>query len=322
LLSLSFSTEFVQFLVDHRTATTLLMAKLFSMLGEVEGYVLIIALIYTCFDKGLAYRLAIIALLAMTLNHFLKTLIGNPRPFVADGSYPGKWAVSPENLRELASESSTPSGHAMSAGAFYAYLVGSTRNTPLKVVAVFAIVLTGLSRPVLGVHYLEDVLLGWAIGIAFALIALRYQTRISAIWARQGGGAQTAFAAAASLTIYFGTLSFNHGDAARQPLLFVEYLGFLTGVVAARPLELRLFDFDPLSGSLVQKCGRWLITVALIMVPLLAHDSLIDPLVSDRSVGGHFLKYLAYLLAGFSGLLIAPAILAKVGLAEYRSRNN
>jgi hypothetical protein len=44
----------------------------------------------------------VIALLAMTLNHFLKTLIGNPRPFVADENYPRKWAISAENMRELA----------------------------------------------------------------------------------------------------------------------------------------------------------------------------------------------------------------------------
>ncbi len=132
---LPFSSEWVQFLFEHRSDGLLQAAKFASLFGEVEGYVLVVALIYVCFDKHLAVRLAIVALLAMTFNHFLKILIGNPRPFVADGSFTEKWAVSPENMTELASEFSTPSGHAMSASAFYSYLAFGARNCALRVAA-------------------------------------------------------------------------------------------------------------------------------------------------------------------------------------------
>jgi membrane-associated phospholipid phosphatase len=294
----------------------LVFATLMSLLGEVEGYVLVVALIYTCFDKNLAFRLAVIALLAMTLNHFLKTLIGNPRPFVADGSYPEKWAVSAENVRELASESSTPSGHAMSVSAFYVYLIKSVQNLPVRSIAVVLIILVGLSRPYLGVHYLEDILLGWTIGISFALLAFRYQTRFAVLWEKFGGASQTLIVAAASLAIYLVTLWSNDGSAERQPLLFVEYLGFLTGIVAARPLEKRLVDFDAKGGSLATKLARWSLTVILIMAPLLILDLAFEGLASDQSVLGHFLKYLSYAVAGFSGLFAAPAVFMKFGWAS------
>jgi membrane-associated phospholipid phosphatase len=316
LSDLSFSTEFVQFLFEHRSGGLLAFAKVMSLLGEVEGYVLVVALIYTCFDKSLAFRIAVIALLAMTLNHFLKTLIGNPRPFVADESYPRKWAVSAENMRELASESSTPSGHAMSVSAFYGYLIRSVRNYPVRSMAVVIIILVGLSRPYLGVHYLEDILLGWAIGIGFALLAFRFQTRFAVLWEKFGGLSQTLVVATASLAIYLATLWGNDGSAERQPLLFVEYLGFLSGIVAARPLERRFVDFDAAGGNLATKLARWALTVTLIIGAILILDGLFEAVASDQSVLGHFLKYLRYAVAGFTGLFVAPAIFTKFGWAS------
>jgi membrane-associated phospholipid phosphatase len=316
LLDLSFSTEFIQFLFEHRSRWLLPFAKLMSLFGEVEGYVIVVALIYTCFDKTLAFRVAVIALLAMTLNHFLKTMIGNPRPFVADGSYPEKWAVSGENMRELASESSTPSGHAMSVAAFYVFLIKSVQNLQVRQLAVVLIILVGLSRPYLGVHYLEDIFLGWAIGIGFALLAYRYQTRFIKFWEKFDGTGQALIVAAASLATYLVTLWSNDGVTKEQPLLFVEYLGFLTGILAARSFEMRLLNFDPNKGNLNIKVARFCLTVMLIMAPILILEYLLEGLVSSQSTLGHFLKYITYALAGFSGIFLAPAIFMKIGWAH------
>jgi membrane-associated phospholipid phosphatase len=311
-----FNIDLVQSLFDQRSDTLLMLAQASSYLGEVEGYVVVVTLIYTCFDKGLAFRLAVMALLAMLANHFLKLLIRNPRPFVADDTYLSKWAVTPENARELASEFSTPSGHAMSASAFYAYLAASVRNNPVRALALFVIMITGLSRPYLGVHYLEDVLLGWAIGLGFVFVAFRFQARIGAAWQTLGFGAQATVAVSASLIIYMLTLLSNGGDAARQPLLFVEYLGFLTGIVAARPLEAQYVNFDPKSGSIPAKLGRWLIALMMVIVPLVGLDLLFTSLADEASIVGHGLTYVRYALAGFAGLFLAPLLFVRLGLAR------
>jgi membrane-associated phospholipid phosphatase len=311
-----FNIDLVQSLFEQRSDMILVLAQASSFLGEVEGYVVVVTLIYTCFDKGLAFRLAVVALLAMLANHFLKLLIRNPRPFVADGTYLSKWAVTPENARELASEFSTPSGHAMSASAFYAYLVASVRNHPVRALALFAIIITGLSRPYLGVHYLEDVLLGWVIGLGFAFAAIRFQARIGTAWLALGVGVQATTAVFASLIIYLLTLWSNGGDVDRQPLLFVEYLGFLTGIIAARPLEARHVDFDPKSGSIPAKFGRWLIAVAMVTLPLFGLDLLFTSFADEGSMIGHGLTYLRYAVAGFAGLFLAPLLLVWLGLAR------
>ena len=126
---LPFNIDLIRFLADSRTEFLTRLNQFFTFLGEVEGFVLVVALIYVAFDKKLAYRLSVLTLVTMSLNHLLKTIIMNPRPFITEGTYAERWAVSPGKAAELATEYSTPSGHAMAGAAFYSYLFASVRNT-------------------------------------------------------------------------------------------------------------------------------------------------------------------------------------------------
>jgi membrane-associated phospholipid phosphatase len=181
---LPFSLELIRFLADNRIEPLTRFFQFFTFLGEVEGYVLLITLIYVAFDKQLAFRLAVLTLVTMSLNHLLKTLIMNPRPFIADGTYSQRWAVSADRAAELATEYSTPSGHAMAGAAFYSYLFAMVKKREVRIGCVLLILLIGLSRPYLGVHYLEDVLFGWVLGVSLALVAVRYSAGIARGWAR------------------------------------------------------------------------------------------------------------------------------------------
>jgi membrane-associated phospholipid phosphatase len=186
---MQFNSDLVQFFVDHRNV---FLTKLFlaaSFFGEVDCYVLIAILIYVMWDKKLAIRLSVVVLLTMSLNHILKIIIKNPRPFIREGTYLNKWAVSAANARELAAEYSTPSAHAMASSAFYSCLYAFIKNRYVRVVAVPTVILIGLSRPYLGVHYVEDILIGWAIGLSVALVAVKYAGQIGAVW-NKGTSAQ------------------------------------------------------------------------------------------------------------------------------------
>ena len=99
----------------------------------------------------------------LLLNNLLKAGFGRPRPDVID------WATH-------ASFYSFPSGHAMSATVVYstvAYLASRLQRTHKARVAVMAtalviILLIGISRLYLGVHYPSDVIAGMIIGLAWA----------------------------------------------------------------------------------------------------------------------------------------------------------
>src|SRR5262249_15587575 len=140
---MNFHADWLEFLADHRHPLLTVIFQAFTFSGEIEGYILIVAIVYAAFDKRLGVRLAVVTFAAMMLNHGLKTMIRNPRPFQADGSYRTRWAVSPERAADLATEYSTPSGHAMGAAAFYAYLFAEARQRWARVACVVVALLVG-----------------------------------------------------------------------------------------------------------------------------------------------------------------------------------
>jgi undecaprenyl-diphosphatase len=99
----------------------------------------------------------------LILNHLLKAGFSRPRPQIIE------WGT-------VALSSSFPSGHAMSAAVVYgtvAYLAGRLQRRRISraltmALAGLIIVLIGVSRVYLGVHYPSDVLAGVIIGLAWA----------------------------------------------------------------------------------------------------------------------------------------------------------
>lgn len=311
-----FSSELIEAIAERRTPLATALFQLFTSLGEIEGYVLVVAVIYSAFDKRLAFRLAMLTLVTMTINHVMKTLIANPRPFVVEGTYSSNWAVSEGKAAELAAEYSTPSGHAMAGGSFYAFLYASVQSRWVKFLAIAALLLTGFSRPYLGVHYLEDILLGWPLGIALAVVALRFGETIGQLWFRLSAAKHCLIVVLLSAIVVAGTGPLYAGAPHGQPLPFVSYLGLLSGLSIAHPLELRWVDFDPRSSTALRKLTRVVLSVCLIMGTLLALDPLFAAMATDGSVVGNALRYLRYFTAGFVGMFAAPYLFVRLRLAD------
>lgn len=314
--ALPFSIEIIQWLADHRSALLTVIFQAFSFSGDMQGYILIIALIYVAYEKRLAVRLAVLALFAMSLNHALKTLIRNPRPFVSDGTYLQKWAVSPDTAADLATEYSTPSGHAMASASFYGYLIGTWPTRAVRLALAGCVLMIGASRPYLGVHYVEDILSGWLGGFAVAYLALRYGPAVELLWDRCSYAVQVTMLLAASLAVWLATRVLSDWATQAPPTAFISYAGLLTGIVAAYPLEARLVGFDPRSGGLAAKLLRYLLCVAIVLATLAGLKSGFSPLSLDSSPLGHLLRFLRYATAGFTALFVAPALCVRLGLAS------
>jgi membrane-associated phospholipid phosphatase len=315
---LPFDSELIRSLAAHRSDPLTGFFSFFTYLGDIEGYILLVALVYAVWDKRLAIRLATLVLLAMSLNHQLKMLIANPRPFVVEGTYAQQWAVTPAKAAGLATEYSTPSGHAMGSSAFWGFVYATVRHPAARIACVVAILLIGLSRPYLGVHYLEDVLLGWLLGVAIAVLAARYVTALGERWGRLSIAARVAIVAAASLALGAATVPLDGGALPGEPLAWLSYTGFLMGVVVADPLESRTLDFDPRRGSVAQKALRFVLGVALVIGTLVLLDGIFAALADDYSTLGYLLRYVRYALAALAGLYLAPLLFVKLGLAQRR----
>lgn len=164
----------------HASPTLDLAALEVTSLGSttVVGMILLIS---SAFFWATRHRYSVLLLwVAMVggalLNLQLKAEFHRPRPQLFPWRTP------------LASHSSFPSGHALTAVVLYAtlaYLIGRLEPTRLQrwltaVVAAVVILLVGVSRLYLGVHYPSDVLAGFVVGVAWSTVcalgieALRY----------------------------------------------------------------------------------------------------------------------------------------------------
>jgi membrane-associated phospholipid phosphatase len=130
-----------------------------TLLGAGEVLVLGLALAYWNLDAHRERLLAVIAasFLALSVTLALKWGLGLPRP--------------PASAQQVAPDSPVgfPSGHAIGATVVYggSLLAFDRHRTPRVALPVAALVAAiGLSRVALGLHYLGDVLAGFAVGLA------------------------------------------------------------------------------------------------------------------------------------------------------------
>ncbi len=159
---LEFDNMIMNFFYFHRTALLTKIMIAISTLGFeipiVAGlFIFILTLIKKHKKEALIF--ALIVLLAPSLNGILKRIIQRPRPLfyplVATSSY------------------SFPSGHAIGSFVFYVtlsyFVYHFTKSKKLSAIAfavsILLILLIGISRMYLGVHYPTDILAGWIGGL-------------------------------------------------------------------------------------------------------------------------------------------------------------
>jgi undecaprenyl-diphosphatase len=162
---------------DHALVTVV---KAVTLLGSTVVVSAVIGLAAVGLALRKRWKLAIYLVVtgagALTLDPVLKSLVGRLRPVVA---HPIAYGIG----------NSFPSGHALGSIVCYGAILlvflpaarGRWRPTFIAVV-VTLVALIGISRILLGVHYLSDVLGGWALGITWlGFTALAFElTRISA----------------------------------------------------------------------------------------------------------------------------------------------
>ena len=144
--------------------------ELFTFLGNEEFYMLIMPALYWCVDPILGVRIGVMLVTSGTLNSTAKLLFKSPRPYWVD-----------TQVQAFITESSfgLPSGHAMNSMSVWGLLAASLRKKAKRVIPVLVILLVGISRIYLGVHFTSDVLVGWLMGFLLLLVYLRSEKQIT-----------------------------------------------------------------------------------------------------------------------------------------------
>lgn len=151
------------FVKKLRNPTLTSIMKIITRFSNSEGIILftLLSLIYIK-NKKIAITVPLNVLLATLLNQILKHLFRRSRPtyrLIKIGGF------------------SFPSGHAMISMAFYGYLLYLTyihiknKNQRRIIMTILSIIiiLVGISRIYLGVHYCSDIITGYSISIIYLI---------------------------------------------------------------------------------------------------------------------------------------------------------
>lgn len=140
----------------------------FQFITHLAGIAFLVAAAIGCFifikNRTIAWLIPVNLILCAALNLALKLLIQRPRPH-------GYMLVEETGF-------SFPSGHSMASLAFYGFFIYlihvKVKNRNIRwistVLLVLLILLIGISRVYLGVHYASDVIAGFSIALAYLIV--------------------------------------------------------------------------------------------------------------------------------------------------------
>lgn len=138
--------------------------KAFSFLGSEEFFMMVLPLLYWSVDASLGLRIGIVMLVGSSLNDAFKLVFHSPRPY---------WFST--KVKAFASEISfgLPSGHSSTAVGVWGMLASQIKKPWAWITAILVILMIGISRIYLGVHFPMDVFLGWLLGAIMLWLILR-----------------------------------------------------------------------------------------------------------------------------------------------------
>lgn len=307
LLSLTdWGTDVLLWIQGFRTPWLDVFFKALSGLGTTYAYLVLLPLVYWCFDRLAGIGLAYVVLLSGWLNAGLKALFAVPRP------------SDPRIVRlEEISDPSFPSGHAQNAVAVWGYLAGRARRAGFWLLAVLLILGIGFSRLYLGVHYPQDVLAGYLVGAVFLLAFIIAEKYLARLAGPLTVGAQLVLALGVPALLWLGSwaLGMPEGQGDVSPAVVAgAVLGLNLGVV----LERRFVRFSP-AGPALQRAGRFLLGLALVFAfylgPRWAAQQIMPAAYESAPV-----RLMRYFLVALVVSWIGPWLFVKVGLARRQSR--
>ena len=130
--------------------------QVISFLANQYFFLAVMPALYWCVDAGYGLRLGVMLVLSYSVNIWLKLLAQFPRPYWLDRAVLGM-ADEPDF--------GMPSGHSQSATGIWGLAAFKARHLKwLTWLTIAVIVLVGISRMYLGVHFLSEVLVGWLMG--------------------------------------------------------------------------------------------------------------------------------------------------------------
>jgi hypothetical protein len=248
-----------------------------------------------------------------------KQFFHQPRPYWLGG------------VVQLSTEGSygIPSTHASNTLAVWGLIAARVRKWWMWVLTVLLLLLIGLSRLYLGVHFPQDLLGGWLLGLVVLLLFLRYENRFIAWWRGNSSGRQITLGFVFSVALMLiGLLTVwlisgvsdptawaGFATEGRDVSHYVTLGGFLFGAVMGVVWMGKYARFQ-MEGSILQRAARYVLGTVGLFIVYLGLDALFALLAPDASLLGYLLRYIRYACVPLWAVFGAPWVFIKIGLAK------
>ncbi len=292
--------------------------KFFTFLGKIEFYMLFITFLYWVVDARLGFRVFLVLLSTDIFGTAFKQLFRQPRPY---------WIGDVDHMGQIETSYGIPSTHASNTLSVWAYLAYQMKKRWLWVLAVATVLLIGLSRLYLGVHFPHDILGGWIIGLTVLFLYIKYEKRISEWLDSRSNGFQIGLGFALSLAfILIGLIvraiiaptsdsgAWAHLSTEARSLTFYFTLGgSFFGAVAGYAMMKSRARFQT-GGPWGTRLVRYLVGIVGVLIAMYGLDALFGLIAPDETVLGYILRYIRYGTTTFWAMFGAPWVFLRLNL--------
>jgi hypothetical protein len=298
--------------------------------GSVEFYLLVMPALYWCWDSRLGLKAGFGLLLSAGVNSLLKIAAHGPRPYWLD-----------PRVRLLTGAETSfgiPSGHSQNSTVLWGVVSVDPRYRKVWPFLLALVLLVGVSRMYLGVHFPTDVFAGWAIGAIMLALLLYLEPPVTA-WFRQWSRTQqiAMLFVGSVLLILVGAwissvveanwdlpVAWARNAAEQAPddpiaPLSIDSLitssSALFGLTAGALWFASYGKFDA-GGPWYKRLGRYLVGVAGVFVLWQGLDLLFALLASEGTPAGYALQYIRYGAIGIWISALGPMAFLRLRLVE------
>jgi len=283
--------------------------KPFDLMGTETFYMLLLTLVYWVIHKRAGQRLVIFVLFSAWLKALVKEVFKRPRPYQVSERVIPAFTVSEYGL---------PSGHTQAGTTVGLILIREIKKHWVTALLIVYIILMGISRMVHGVHFPQDVLLGWAIGILIVFCLYQLDHRLSGFFRELTLGSMlllTLGTAAIVLGLPFLTHPTPEGlSAALTPG------AALVGVIPGLFLESRYVQFST-RGTISKKSLRYLVGIVTALIIKEGLKPLLGLMSDHTLLMDAMLRIIRYCALGLWLTAGAPWLFTKLKLAEREGRD-
>lgn len=299
--------------------------QIITELGSEDIYAMILPVLLWVVDYGLGLRVGLMVSLSGSINQIFKAALHQPRPYWHDANV--------QNLAGPETGFGIPSGHSQISLSAYGLLAVMAKGG-WKTVSWVVIILIGISRMVLGVHFITDTVLGWVIGGLLLWAFLKYEDQVKEWFLDKQTSQQISLIFGFSLVLIFISVGVQAANAdfvipetwvknaavshPDEPLIpfspskTITPAATLFGLVAGA-LWLHPRGGFNAKGPLGQKAVRFIVGIIGVLVFWMGLGEVFP---REEDFISYALRFVRYGLTGFWISGMAPFLFVKWGLAE------